>query len=131
MVRAYLVKGAIVGFARQYADRGDADRPAVPTDRVFGIPAAKTMRDADDDEFANLRQRLESEWVPGLQGLLDISDEELPLLWDADFLFGPADEAGRNTYVLCEINVSCVSPFPPGAPRHVAEALAKQLGAAI
>jgi hypothetical protein len=89
------------------------------------------MRDANDDEFAGLRQRLEAEWVRGLQRMLDVSDEELPLLWDADFLFGPADATGRDTYVLCEINVSCVSPFPPAAPREVSEALARQLDATI
>lgn len=39
----------------------------------------------------------------------------LPMLWDCDFMFGEptADEPER--YVLCEINVSSVSPFPPSS----------------
>jgi len=44
-----------------------------------------------------------------------VTRERLPLLWDCDFMFGEraADEAER--YVLCEINVSSVSPFPPSS----------------
>jgi hypothetical protein len=33
------------------------------------------------------------------------------MLWDCDFMFGEQPES----YVLCEINVSSVSPFPPSA----------------
>ena len=36
----------------------------------------------------------------------------LPVLWDADFLYGPRTASGDDTYVLCEINVSSVIPFP-------------------
>jgi hypothetical protein len=125
MVRAYLVKDEVVGFARQYADRGDQNREKVPPDRVFGIPAAKTMREADDDEFAGLRSSLEHEWVPGMANLLHLSSTELPLLWDADFLFGPRDD-GKDTFLLCEINVSCVSPYPDAAPQNLAAALKQE-----
>ena len=125
MVRAYLVKDEVVGFARQYADRGDQNREMVPPDRVFGIPAAKTMREADDDEFACLRSSLEHEWVPGMANLLNLSSTELPLLWDADFLFGPRDD-GKDTFLLCEINVSCVSPYPDAAPQNLAAALRQE-----
>jgi hypothetical protein len=37
---------------------------------------------------------------------LQITAEELPLIWDADFLYGPKNFDGEDTYVLCEINVS-------------------------
>jgi hypothetical protein len=127
MVRAYMVQGEVVGFARQYATNGDPGREAVPADRIFGIPAAKTMLAADEAEFANLKQSLESTWVPGLQSLLGISPSELPILWDADFLFGPLDAQGSDTYLLCEINVSCVTPFPPSVPQILAQTLVKQL----
>ena len=46
---------------------------------------------------------------------LGLKSHELPVLWDADFLYGPKDAADNNTYVLCEINVSSVYPFPPDA----------------
>jgi hypothetical protein len=126
MVRAYLVKDEVVGFARQYADRGDQDQATVPPDRVFGIPAAKTMRAPDDHEFARLRSNLEAEWVPGMMALLGLTSQELPLLWDADFLFGPQSSDGNDSFLLCEINVSCVSPYPDGAPHGLAVALRRE-----
>ena len=52
--------------------------------------------------------------------LLDLDTESLPIIWDADFLYGPRDAAGQDTYVLCEINVSSVFPFPEQAPMEIA-----------
>jgi hypothetical protein len=57
-----------------------------------------------------------------MQHLLDIETEQLPVLWDADFLLGPKTESGEDTYVLCEINVSSVAPFPDSALPFLAEA---------
>ena len=130
MVRVYLVKAEVVGFARQCADQGERGAPAVPSDRVFGIPAAKTMLNAACTEFAALRQSMETEWVPGLMDIVGVSLSQLPLLWDADFLFGPKSPEGHDTYLLCEINVSCVSPFPEAAPVRLARALANQFDVA-
>jgi hypothetical protein len=47
-----------------------------------------------------------------MQQRLGIAVSDLPVLWDTDFLYGAKDASGDDTYVLCEINVSCVSPFP-------------------
>jgi hypothetical protein len=52
--------------------------------------------------------------------LLDIDVGSLPIIWDADFLYGPRDGTGQDTYVLCEINVSSVLPFPEQAPSEIA-----------
>jgi hypothetical protein len=52
--------------------------------------------------------------------LLDIDPASLPIIWDADFLYGPRDVRGQDTYVLCEINVSSVFPFPEQAPSEIA-----------
>jgi len=41
--------------------------------------------------------------------------ESLPVMWDADFLYGRRTAAGQDTYVLCEINVSSMYPFPDDA----------------
>jgi hypothetical protein len=41
--------------------------------------------------------------------------QRLPILWDCDFLFGAPDATGSDTYVLCEINVSSVAPYPESA----------------
>jgi hypothetical protein len=51
---------------------------------------------------------------------LDIDAGSLPIIWDADFLFGPKTPAGEDTYVLCEINVSCVFAVPDEAPAAIA-----------
>ena len=53
--------------------------------------------------------------------------QSLPLLWDADFLFGPKTASGEDTYVLCEINVSAVSPFPEEALKPLAKAAIERL----
>jgi hypothetical protein len=63
---------------------------------------------------------MESEWTPQMMDLLGIEAESLPIIWDADSLYGPRDASGRDTYVLCEINVSSVFPFPEQAPSEIA-----------
>jgi len=67
---------------------------------------------------------MESDWVPAMQRLVGVGAEELPLLWDADFLYGPRTAAGDDTYVLCEVNVSSVWPFPEQLPERLARAVA-------
>jgi hypothetical protein len=67
-----------------------------------------------------LRTKMESEWTPQMMQLLDIDAESLPIIWDADFLYGPRDAAGQDAYVLCEINVSSVFAFPDQAPAEIA-----------
>jgi hypothetical protein len=123
MVRAYLVRDEVVGFARQQPAVAPPDADVASPDRVFGLPSAKTMYDAANPEFDALKIRLEREWVPGLQRLVGVDDRELPLLWDADFLYGPRTAAGADSHILCEINVSSVSPFPDAAPRVLANAV--------
>jgi uncharacterized protein DUF6815 len=63
---------------------------------------------------------MESEWTARMAQTLDIQTEALPLIWDADFLYGPKSHSGDETYVLCEINVSSVFPIPDNAPGEVA-----------
>ena len=48
---------------------------------------------------------------------------------DADFLYGPKDESGADTYVLCEIKVSAVWPFPPHATGAIVEAAVARIRA--
>ena len=50
-----------------------------------------------------------------MRAVLGLDAGSLPALWDADFLFGPKTPDGHDSYVLCEINASSVSPFPPEA----------------
>lgn len=119
MVRCYLSLDRVIGFAEQQPRRAEG---------AFGMNSAKAMHDADIPAFADLRRLMEAEWVPGLQRILGIETERLPALWDADFLYrAPADAAARGRFVLCEINVSCVSPFPAAAPGAIVEAVSCSL----
>ena len=63
---------------------------------------------------------MEAEWAPQMMRLLDIDATSMPMIWDADFLYGPRTASGDDTYVLCEINVSSVFPFPEQAPSEIA-----------
>jgi len=72
---------------------------------------------------------LEQAWVPAMQQLLGIDTEQLPVLWDCDFLLGPKGPSNEDTYVLCEINVSSVSPFPDSAVVPIAQAVLARLRA--
>jgi hypothetical protein len=115
MIRAYLTHDEVVGFAHQYP-RGLM--PPGADDRL----TAKVFEHASEPSYAELRTRLESEWVPELKEILGIETHSLPVIWDADFLYGPKTTAGKDTYVLCEINVSSTFAFPEFAMLTVARA---------
>jgi len=70
---------------------------------------------------------MEKAWLPELLRALELDVRELPFLWDADFYFGPLNDFGENTYVLGEINVSSVYPFPDAALQPLPEAVRESL----
>jgi hypothetical protein len=82
-------------------------------------------------EFQVLRAKMEEEWLPAMCQLLAIDRESLPVIWDADFLYGPRTASGEDSYVLCEINVSSVYPFPESALEPLAEATSRRLRATM
>jgi len=63
---------------------------------------------------------MEADWAPQMMEVLDVKRNSLPVIWDADFLNGPRNAAGEDTYVLCEINISSVFAIPDGAPAVIA-----------
>ncbi len=65
--------------------------------------------------------------IGAAQKLLGIEREQLPIIWDCDFLLGPKDDAGNDSYVLCEINVSSVAPYPESAVPFMVEATLDRL----
>lgn len=108
-VRCYLVCDKVIGFGEQlinalYPSDQAATEPPLPGPRLY-YPATRP-------DFQRLKTKLEREWVPEMRRLLDVSTPELPMLWDTDFLLGPKTATGEDTYVLCEINISAVLPFP-------------------
>ena len=124
MVRCYMCADELIGFARQFAP-GAVE--GTPDKNTFGLPAAKTMYPPDESQFAGLREKLEREWVPKMMAILELEPASMPVLWDADFLFGPRTQAGEDTFVLCEINASCITPFPPQAPEKIVERITRAL----
>jgi hypothetical protein len=63
---------------------------------------------------------METEWTPQMMAVLGLDAAALPIIWDADFLYGPRTASGADTYVLCEINVSSVFAIPDQAPAAIA-----------
>ena len=125
IIRSYLVTNEAVGFAIQ--GPGDLINEPNGGERIMGLPAPKTMFPADHPRFRSLREQLESRWLPAMQQRIGIPTIKLPVLWDIDFLLGPRTDNGDDTYVLCEINASCITPFPPETPAKLAAAVLAQL----
>jgi hypothetical protein len=126
MVRCYLVGARVVGFGLQAVnalhpapDGGSSTAASAPTPRLYHPP--------DLPHLQALKKQLEDEWVPALQRTLGIADEQLPLLWDCDFLLGERLAGEAERYVLCEINVSSVAPFPDSAIEPLVEATAARI----
>lgn len=119
MVRVYLAHDEVIGFARQWP-RGLLDSRTLAS-RGADSPGS-VMTGADAAPYQLLRQLMEAEWVPALRERLGLDRHQLPVVWDADFLFGAPDQAGHDTYLLCETNVSAVWPFPAEGAQRVAQA---------
>ena len=125
MVRAYMVHDKVGGFGHQAINalHPTAELPLghprqyYPPYNVEGGPF----------DFQPLRNKLEGEWLPMLLEELDMTSHDLPVMWDADFMLGPRDaHDGSDTYVLCEINMSSVSPYPEHATPLIARAAIRQ-----
>ncbi len=119
MVRAYLVRGRVAGFGHQAIN---ALYPAT-AGNAAPQPGPRLYSDPEDPRFQRVRRLLEDEWVGLLCERLGVAPERLPLLWDADFLLGGAPGSTEERYVLCEINVSSVSPYPESANEALVEAV--------
>jgi hypothetical protein len=72
---------------------------------------------------------METEWTPQMMQTLGIDTACLPIIWDADFLYGPRTATGEDNYVLCEINVSSVFAIPEEAPAAIARLALKRCSA--
>jgi hypothetical protein len=120
MIRCYMGADKVVGFGHQLI-KALIPPPAEGPDSEAAKPGPRIMHPASAPAFQALRAKMESEWTPQMMQVLDIDAEALPIIWDADFLYGPPTASGDDTYVLCEINVSSVFPFPDQAPSAIAQ----------
>jgi hypothetical protein len=119
MIRCYMGADKVVGFGHQLI-KALIPPPAEGPDSPAGQPGPRIMYPASAPKFQRLRRMMELDWTPQMMKVLGIQKAALPIIWDADFLYGPRTAAGEDNYVLCEINVSCVFPIPDQAPAEIA-----------
>jgi hypothetical protein len=119
MIRCYMGADKVVGFGHQFIKALIAPPPEGP-DSAAAQPGPRIMHGADAAPFQALRAKMEAAWVPQMMETLGIDAASLPIIWDADFLYGPRTASGEDSYVLCEINVSSVFAIPDQAPAAIA-----------
>jgi hypothetical protein len=119
MIRCYMGTDRVVGFGHQFIKALIPPPPEGP-DSPAAQPGPRIMHGSDAPPFQALRRKMEAEWTPQMMRVLGIDAASLPIVWDADFLYGPRTAAGEDTYVLCEINVSSVFAIPDQAPSAIA-----------
>jgi hypothetical protein len=122
MVRSYLVRDRVQGFGHQAVNALVPAPSGLPAEEA-PQPGPRLYYPPDQPEFQEIRTKMEQEWLPDLLRTLDMELNDLPLLWDADLMFGGT----KGSYVLCEINVSSVYPYPESAIKPLAQAVADLL----
>ena len=123
MVRCYLCGDKVAGFGYQEVN---ALYPVINS--VFRKPSPRYYFSENCGLFADLRQAMEGKWVARLQEVARLHNELLPVIWDADFFINKinAEQTGQR-YSLCEINVSCVSPFPESSIPYIVAEIRKRI----
>ncbi len=114
MIRCYVVGNKVVGFGEQLINALYPSPEGQPSSEA-PLPGPRLYFPPDRGDFQDLKHKLEQEWIPQMCKVLELKHDGLPVLWDADFLLGEKSRDGKDTFVLCEINVSSVYPFPPSA----------------
>jgi hypothetical protein len=119
MIRCYMAADRVVGFGHQLI-KALVEPPAAGPDAPEAQPGPRIMQGPDAASFQALRAKMETEWTPQMMALLGLNRAALPIIWDADFLYGPRTPSGEDSYVLCEINASSVFAVPDEAPAAIA-----------
>lgn len=118
MVRCYLSGDKVAGFGFQEINA------LYPLKK----PSQRFYFTEDCGLFQDLRQIMEEGWINILQTKAGVSTEMLPVIWDADFFINKVNADKINEkYTLCEINVSCVSPFPESSIPYIVDAVKAQM----
>jgi len=126
MIRCYMSGTKVAGFGHQRIKALIPPPPEGP-DSPEAQPGPRIMHGPDAPAFQALRTLMEDEWTPQMMELLAIDERSLPVIWDADFLYGPRNAAGADTYVLCEINASSCFAIPDEAPAAIAGTVSARL----
>jgi hypothetical protein len=126
MIRCYMGTDKVAGFGHQLIKALIPPPPKGP-DSPAAQPGPRIMHGPDAEPFRALRAKMETEWVPQMMEVLAIDRQSLPIIWDADFLYGPPTASGEDSYVLCEINVSSCFAIPDEAPAAIARSVLQRL----
>jgi hypothetical protein len=129
MIRCYIGVDKVVGFGHQLI-KALIPPPPEGLDSPAAQPGPRIMHGPDAEPFQRLREKMEAEWTPQMMEVLGIDATLLPIIWDADFLYGPRTPSGEDSYVLCEINVSSVFAIPDQAPAAIARLALNRLRSA-
>lgn len=126
MVRCYLSGNKVAGFG--YQEINALYQLPTQESRTFLPPSKRYYFTQNCGLFSDLKDIMENTWVPQLQKNLEIANELMPVIWDADFFINHVNSnIAHEKYSLCEINVSCVSPFPPSAIEFILEEVTHRL----
>jgi hypothetical protein len=120
MIRCYMGADRVVGFGHQYI-KALIEPPPEGPDSPAAQSGPRIMHGPDAPSFQALRAKMETEWVLQMMQTLGLEPGSLPVIWDADFLYGPRNAAGADSYVLCEINASSCFAIPDEAPAAIAK----------
>jgi hypothetical protein len=123
MLRAYLVEDRVTGFGHQAVNALVPGLPGEPAPQ----PGPRLYHGPEWPPGQGVKRLLETRWIEMLRERVGLPRGQLPLLWDIDFLFGEPAPDGAERFVLCEINVSSVSPFPPSSIDPLVEAVQARL----
>jgi hypothetical protein len=126
MIRCYMAGERVAGFGHQLVKALVPPPPEGP-DSPAAQPGPRIMHGPDAAPFRKLKAHMENKWTPQMMEVLGIARTMLPIIWDADFLYGPRDAAGDDSYVLCEINASSCFAIPEEAPAAIARQTVRRL----
>jgi hypothetical protein len=126
MIRCYMSGSKVAGFGHQLVKALISPPPEGPGSPE-AQPGPRIMHGPDAPQFETLRRSMEENWTPQLMEALAIDEASPPVIWDADFLYGPRGAADADTYVLCEINVSSCFAIPDQAPAAIARTVKERI----
>ena len=122
MVRCYVCGTKVAGFGYQEINA------LYESDNGYVKPSKRYYFSENCALFSDLKSVMENKWIPELQIKLNIEDTMMPVIWDADFFINKLNSPDiGGKYTLCEINVSCVSPFPPSAIEFITQEVGNRI----
>lgn len=126
MVRCYVSGNKVAGFG--YQEIVALYEIATNGSKTFLPPSKRYYCTQNCGLFSDLKQIMETNWIHQLQKSQAIENDRMPVIWDADFFINHSNSnTAVGKYTLCEINVSCVSPFPPSAIPFIIEEVSNRI----